>query len=69
MTTSADRIKYRDAQITITHGLAEDGEPLFHVNVQSDLPYLYTLGLLEAAKDNLKRHYGIPAIPDSEDDE
>lgn len=54
-----DLIKYQDCQITITHGLDHDGESLFHVNVDGDLPYVYVLGLLEAAKDNLKEMYGV----------
>lgn len=54
-----DLIKLKDSQITITHGLDESGEALFHVNIKGDLPYVYALGLLEAAKDNLKNHYGL----------
>ncbi|MDK8838148.1 hypothetical protein ABRP78_09815 [Corynebacterium sp. KPL4064] len=52
-----DLIKYQDCQITITHGLAHDGEPIFHVNVDGDLPYVYALGLLEAAKENIRTMY------------
>lgn len=63
-----DRIKYTDMQITITHGLDDEGEPIFHVNTQGDMPYIYALGLIEAAKDNLKYHYGISDIQ-SEDEE
>lgn len=54
-----DLIKYQEFQITITHGLDRDGESLFHVHVDGDLPYVYALGLLEAAKDNLKEMYGV----------
>ncbi|ATW58693.1 hypothetical protein SEA_ZION_59 [Corynebacterium phage Zion] len=54
-----NRIRYQDFQITITHGLDHDGESLFHVNIDGDLPYIYALGLLEAAKDNLKEMYGV----------
>ena len=53
------RIYHQDFQITITHGLDHDGEPLFYVELDGDLPYVYVLGLLEAAKDNLKEMYGV----------
>lgn len=52
-----DLIKYQDAQITITHGLDETGDAIFHVNIQGELPFCYTLGLLEAAKDHVKEMY------------
>lgn len=61
-----DRIKYTDMQITITHGLDDEGEPIYNVNTQGDLPYIYALGLIEAAKDNLKHHYGVRDIEDEE---
>lgn len=54
-----DLIKYQDFQITITHGLDNDGEPIFHVELDGALPYVYALGLLEAAKDNIKGIYGV----------
>ena len=57
-----DRIKYRDMQITITHGLDDDGESIYHVNTQGDLPYIYALGLIEAAKDHLKHQYEVRDI-------
>lgn len=52
-----DLIKLQDFQITITHGLDENGEAIFHIDIEGDLPYVYALGLLEAAKDNLQYHY------------
>lgn len=54
-----DRINHRDCQITITHGLDHDGELFFYVELEGDLPYVYALGLLEAAKDGLKDMYGV----------
>lgn len=59
---NGDRIYHRDFQITITHGLDHDGETLFHVDIDGDLPYVYALGLLEATKDNLKEMYGITNV-------
>lgn len=52
-----DLIKYQDFQITITHGLDHNGEPIFNVNFDGDLPYVYALGLLEAAKENIRAMY------------
>ena len=52
-----DLIKHQDFQITITHGPDQDGEPLFHVNVDGELPYAYALGLVEATRDNIRAMY------------
>lgn len=53
----SDLIKHQDCKITVTHGIADDGHMLFHVNVDGDMPYVYTLGLLEAAKENIREMY------------
>lgn len=53
----SDLIKHADCCITITHGLDSEGDMLFSVNVDGDMPYVYALGLLEAAKDDLKQIY------------
>lgn len=53
----SERIKYQDCRITITHGLDERGDIIFNVDLDGDTPYVYTLGLLEAAKDNLKKMF------------
>lgn len=53
----SDLIKHQDCRITITHGLDERGDMIFNVDLDGDMPYVYTLGLLEAAKDNLKEMF------------
>ncbi|WP_185964701.1 hypothetical protein [Corynebacterium guaraldiae] len=52
-----DLIQHQDCRITITHGLDREGELLFSVHVDGDMPYVSTLGLLEAAKDHLKKMF------------
>ena len=52
-----DLIKHQDFQITITHGFDQNGEMLFHVDLDGELPYVYALGLVEAAKDNIRAMY------------
>lgn len=51
------QIEHQDCRITITHGLDERGDMIFNVDLDRDMPYVYTLGLLEAAKDNLKEMF------------
>lgn len=53
----SDKIKHKDFVITITHGLDEDGDMIYNVRVDGELPYVYALGLLEAAKENLRGIY------------
>lgn len=53
----SDLIQHQDCRITITHGLDSEGDMLFSVHVDGDMPYVSTLGLLEAAKDHLKQMF------------
>ena len=37
----SDRIKHQDCRITITHGLDEQGDMIFNVDLDGDMPYVY----------------------------
>ncbi|SDR76952.1 hypothetical protein [Corynebacterium timonense] len=46
-------IKVEVGRITITTGFDADGDILFDVGVEGNIPYVQALGLLEAAKHSL----------------
>lgn len=52
-----DTIRYEDSRIVIRSGFDEDGDQVFEVDTRGHLPYVYALGLLEAAKDMIKETY------------
>lgn len=52
-----DPIRYVDSRITITSGFDENGDQVFSVDTEGHPPYVYTLGLLEAAKETIKETY------------
>ena len=52
-----DPIKYEDSRIVIRSGFDESGDQVFSVDTRGHLPYVYALGLLEAAKDTIKETY------------
>lgn len=52
-----DLIKHEDGRILITHGIDENGELLFYVDIQGEMTFLQSIGLLEAAKDNVRDFY------------
>ncbi|MGJ4091228.1 hypothetical protein [Corynebacterium macclintockiae] len=53
----SDLIKHEDGRILITHGIDENGELLFYVDIQGEMTFLQAIGLLEAAKDNVRDLY------------
>ena len=52
-----DTIRYEDSRITVRSGFDKDGGQVFEVDARGHLPYVYALGLLEAAKDTIKEIY------------
>ena len=52
-----DTIRYEDSRILIRSGFDEGGDQVFSVDVEGRPPYVYALGLLEAAKDTIKETY------------
>ena len=52
-----DTIRYEDSRITVRSGFDKDGGQVFEVDARGHLPYVYALGLLEAAKDTIKETY------------
>lgn len=53
----ADTIRYEDSRIIIRSGFDENGDQVFSVDTEGHPPYVYALGLLEAAKDTIKETY------------
>lgn len=53
----ADPIKYEDSRIIIRSGFDESGDQVFSVDTRGHLPYVYALGLLEAAKEAISETY------------
>ena len=52
-----DTIRYEDSRITVRSVFDKDGGQVFEVDARGHLPYVYALGLLEAAKDTIKETY------------
>ena len=52
-----DTIRYEDSRIVIRSGFDEDGDQVFEVDTRGHLPYVYALGLLEAAKETIRDMY------------
>ena len=52
-----DPIKYEDSRIVIRSGFDESGDQVFSVDTRGHLPYVYALGLLEAAKETIRDMY------------
>lgn len=63
----ADPIKYEDSRLIIRSGFDEGGDQVFSVDMEGHPPYVYALGLLEAAKDTIKETY--TDTEEEEDDE
>ena len=52
-----DTIRYEDSRIVIRSGFDESGDQVFSVDMEGHPPYVYALGLLEAAKETIRETY------------
>lgn len=59
MTDYKDHIPVPEGSITIRYGLDENGNQIWGVHMDGDIRFLTALGLLENAKAELRRMYGI----------